>query len=157
MPYTHPDISGQYFISPLYHDTYDFIDPKKQDLSGKYVFITGASKGIGRATAIAYTLAGAAGIGIGARSNLKSLEEEILQTAEKSGKPKPKVLTLNLDVTDWKSVKDAAKKMESEFGRVDILINNAGYLSSFTKMCDEDPAEWWRTWEVNVKGKLLVE
>jgi FlaA1/EpsC-like NDP-sugar epimerase len=51
-----------------HHDTYPFIDPTKANLSGKSVLITGASKGIGKATAISFAKAGCPKIAIAARS-----------------------------------------------------------------------------------------
>jgi NAD(P)-dependent dehydrogenase (short-subunit alcohol dehydrogenase family) len=64
---------------------------------------------------------------------------------------------LKLDVTDRNNVEGVAKEVAAAFdGRLDVLINNAGYLSKFVGVPDSDPDEWWRDWEVNVKGVYLV-
>ena len=144
------------FTKIVHHDTYPEIDSAKADLCGKIVCITGASKGIGRATALSFAKAGAEAIVIGARSDLTSLELEIASAAQVSGKKAPKVLRLELDVTDQVSVENAAKDIEKTLGRLDILINNAGYLSSFTPMIESDPMQWWTNWEVNIRGVYLV-
>jgi NAD(P)-dependent dehydrogenase (short-subunit alcohol dehydrogenase family) len=126
-------------------------------LSGKHVFITGASKGVGKATAISYAKAGASGIALGARSDLSPIVQEVLEAANSAGHSEPQILTLSLDVTNRESVDAAAKTVSKAFdGRLDILINNAGYLSGFSGIPDTDPDEWWRDWEVNVKGTYLV-
>ena len=147
------DYTGQSFVTPYRNDTYPFIDPQKVDLSGKYVFISGASKGIGRALAVSYAKAGAAGVALGARSDLSSIEKEVSEAAKNAGRKEPKVVTIALDVADLASAEAAAKATEAAFGRLDILINNAGYLAPFLPMADGDPDEWWKTWEVNVRGK----
>ena len=140
-----------------HNDTYPAIDPStKSNHANHAVFITGASKGFGRATAIAYAAAGASHIALGARSSYGTLEQEILTAAEKAGKPAPRVLALTVDVQDLASVEAAAKEIEKEFGRLDILVNNAGYLESFTPVKDSDPKEWWTTYEVNVRGVYYV-
>jgi NAD(P)-dependent dehydrogenase (short-subunit alcohol dehydrogenase family) len=67
------------------------------------------------------------------------------------------VMSLYLDVTDKFSVDDAVRQIELAFlGRLDILINNAGFLASHVPLVDSDPDEWWQDWEVNVKGTYLV-
>jgi NAD(P)-dependent dehydrogenase (short-subunit alcohol dehydrogenase family) len=144
------------FTATVHHDTYPAIESAKADLSGKVVYITGASKGLGRAAAISFAKAGAEGIAIGARSDLTSLEAEITSAAVANGKKAPKVLRLNIDVTEQASVENAAKEIEQTFGRLDILINNAGYLSPFTPMAETDPVTWWMNWEINIKGVYLV-
>jgi NAD(P)-dependent dehydrogenase (short-subunit alcohol dehydrogenase family) len=111
---------------------------------------------VGKYTALSYAKAGASGIAIGARSSLYSLEKEIKAAAKSANRAEPKILSLDLDVTDRTSVEAAAKAIEKEFGKLDILINNAGYLSSFQPMAETDPDEWWRNYEVNVKGLYLV-
>jgi len=143
-------------VSTLRHDTYSEIDPLKADLSGKNVLITGASKGIGRATALSFAKAGASGIVLLARSDLASLESEILETAKAANRSAPKVLRLAVDTTDRAQVEKAAKEVESSLGSIDILINNAGYLEENRPLVESDPDEWWYVYEVNVKGVYLV-
>ncbi|KAI1647534.1 putative oxidoreductase [Daldinia loculata] len=145
------------FINTRYTDTYEYISPKKLDLSGKSVFITGASKGVGRETALSYAKAGASGIIIGARSDLSSLVTEIKEAAKKAGrKTEPTVLSLKLDVTSEDSVKAAADAVSATFGgKLDILISNAGYLDGWAPIAEANTYHWWQTYEVNVKGVFL--
>lgn len=141
------------YTSTLHHDTYPAVAKSSQ--KGRTVLITGASKGIGRATAVSFAKAGAETIIITARGNLAEVEAEILNAAKEVGS-KPRVIRLFLEVTDEKSVADAAAEVEKSVGKVDILINNAGYLAEWLPIDKSDPIEWWKTWEVNVKGLYLV-
>ncbi|KAL8243738.1 hypothetical protein R6Q59_009996 [Mikania micrantha] len=154
-----PDHSGQggfNFTSTLRDDTYDFINPNKLNLSGKNVFISGASRGVGQAMAISYAKAGASGIALAARSSLEKTVEAVKSAAEESGRSPPKVLTVKCDTTSTKDAESAAKQVGEEFGAVDILINNAGFLENFVPIVESDPDEWWKTFEVNVKGVYLM-
>ncbi|KAH7313600.1 short chain dehydrogenase reductase [Stachybotrys elegans] len=148
--------TGALFTSKTHHDTYPTIDPTKRNFAGKYVFITGASKGVGEEIALSYAAAGCAGIGIGARSDMAALVPRITQAALAAGRPEPKVVPVKLDVADAESVSAAAKSLQNAFPRLDILVNNAGYLEYRVKIGDSDPEEWWKTWTVNVKGTYLV-
>ncbi|KAK9425785.1 hypothetical protein SUNI508_03146 [Seiridium unicorne] len=135
-------------------DSYEFISPKNADLSGKSVFISGASKGIGRATALSYAAAGCSKIAIAARSDLSGLEQEIKEAAGQ--RQPPKVVSIKLDVTSDDSVKAAAETIAREFdGALDVLINNAGYLETWKPVADSDPTDWWKTWDINIKGSYL--
>ncbi|KAH7066798.1 oxidoreductase-like protein [Paraphoma chrysanthemicola] len=139
------------------HDTYSYINPSNFNLKEKHILITGASKGVGKAAAISYAQAGASQIAIAARSPLEAVTKEVKEAAKQAGRPEPEVLALKLDVTNRDSVTAAAKDVTDAFdGRIDVLVNNAGYLSSFAGIPDTDPEEWWRDWEVNVKGVYLV-
>ncbi|KAI8962260.1 NAD(P)-binding protein [Daldinia sp. FL1419] len=143
---------GDYDVTSVVHsDTYPAIDPTKVDLSGKAVLITGASKGLGRAIAVSFAKAGASMIAIGARSDLSTTVEETKAAAAKAGKPEPKILVLNLDVADPKSVDDAAAQVKTAFGRMDVVINNAG-IFDIAKIVDTDPEKWWNIWKVNLMG-----
>ncbi|KAI1463327.1 putative oxidoreductase [Daldinia caldariorum] len=144
------------FTDTTYTDTYDYISPKNLDLSGKSVFISGASKGIGKQTALSYATAGASEIAIGARSDLSSLVTEIKEAAQKAGRKEPTVLALKLDVASEDSVKAAADAVSAKFGgKLDILINNAGYLNDWGKLAEGSTYHWWHTYEINVKGVYL--
>ncbi|KAJ8107586.1 hypothetical protein ONZ43_g6687 [Nemania bipapillata] len=61
-----------------------------------------------------------------------------------------------MDVTDSASVKKAAAEVEARFGRLDILICNAGFLARYEKLLDGDEDEWWRSFDVNLRGGYLV-
>lgn len=138
-------------------DTYPYIDPSRFNLQGKHALITDASKGVGRATAISYAKAGASGIAIAARSSLEDVAKEVKEAAAAAGRPEPNILAIKLDVTDRGSVKAAVAEVSRAFeGRLDVLINNAGYLSSFGSILDMDPNDWWQDYEVNVKGVYNV-
>ncbi|KAI0397991.1 hypothetical protein F5Y17DRAFT_413078 [Xylariaceae sp. FL0594] len=145
------------YVSSTHKDTYPFIDPLKADLSGKSVLITGASKGIGRAAAISFATAGCSTILLAARSDLANVERAVRDAAQKAGRPQPEVYSLKMDVTSEDSVRAAAENVQSilDGSGLDVLISNAGYLEDFQPIADSDPSEWWRTWEVNVKGPYL--
>ncbi|MCJ1385244.1 hypothetical protein MMC17_008365 [Xylographa soralifera] len=157
MASTGPDSTGRNFTPTTHHDTYPFISPTTLSLHGKHVFITGASKGIGRATALAYARAGVSALALSARSSLSSLESEIASAANAAGHPPPKVVAYEMDVTSRESIEGVAGRAAHDLdGRLDILINNAGYLETFTPIVDSDPDEWWKTWTVNMLGPYLV-
>ena len=81
-------------MSTLRHDTYGEVSPLKIDLKGKHVLITGASKGVGRATALSYAAAGASGIVIAARSDLSSMAKELQIAAAQADRSPPKIVPL---------------------------------------------------------------
>ncbi len=138
-----------------HHDTYPAIDPTKADLSGKSVLITGASKGVGRCAAARFAAAGCSKIALAARSSVAEVEKEVKAAAKQAQRPEPLVLGLEVDVTSEASVAAAADKVAQEFGSLDVLINNAGYLENWVPVGESKPTEWWRSWEVNVKGTYL--
>ncbi len=91
------------------------------DLTDKVVFITGASRGIGRACAAAYHGAGARIVAAArTRDRLEALRDEL--GAER-------VLAVTLDVTSKEQRRNALEEAVSRFGPVDVLVNNAGWAS----------------------------
>ncbi len=116
-------------------------------LNGKIAIITGASSGIGHATAIALSKAGAK-VAIGARrtDRLEALKSEI----EKSG---GEVFVQKLDVTKKSECDSFVEGVIKKWGTVDILVNNAGLMPlSFFK--NLKISEWDQMIDVNIKGVL---
>ncbi|KAF6222871.1 hypothetical protein HO133_000922 [Letharia lupina] len=148
---------GDYDVTVHVHnDTYPAIDPTKADLSGKVVFISGGSRGLGRAMALAFAKAGASSIAVGARSDLSSLANDIRLAAVSANRGPPKFLPVQLDVTDRQSVEQAASTVEREFGHCDVVVSNAGILGKFGLVVDSDPDEWRRVLDVNLYGPYLI-
>lgn len=105
------------------------------------VVITGASSGIGLATAKRLSLRGHALLLLARRLGpMQALEL-------------PNTLALAADVTDRNALIEAVKKAEQRFGPVDAMINNAG-LMLLGEITRQDPAEWDRMLDVNVRGVL---
>ncbi len=113
----------------------------------KIVLITGASSGIGAGIARELASAGATLV-LGARrtDRLDALAGEIRTTGGK-------VMTRRLDVTDRADVAAFAQAARQEFGRVDVIINNAGIMP-LSLMASLKVDEWDRMVDVNIKGVL---
>ncbi|KAF2168588.1 hypothetical protein M409DRAFT_33517, partial [Zasmidium cellare ATCC 36951] len=121
------------------------------------VLITGASRGIGLATALSFARSGYSRIAILARSDLTGAKQKILAAASEANRSKPHVLELQADISDPDAVARCMALVKNLFGHIDILINNASRLSSWTPLGDSDIDDWWQTWEVNIiKGTYLV-
>lgn len=142
----------------VHSDTYPAIDPTKlpKPFTGRAVFVSGASRGIGKAIALSFAKGGASKIAIGARADLSSLAEELRAAAKAAGRDEPQVLCVKIEVRDAKSVEAAAASVGESFGRCDVVVQNAGVFGTPAKIADADPDEWWRVYEVNVKGQFLV-
>ncbi|PSQ99795.1 MAG: oxidoreductase [Bacteroidetes bacterium QS_9_68_14] len=118
-----------------------------QPLAGHSAIVTGASSGIGEATARYLADAGAS-VALAARrvERLEALQDDI----ESSGGT---AIVVETDVTDRDQVQALADETQSEFGGIDILINNAGLMPlSYMKNLHEE--EWERMVDVNLKGVL---
>ena len=112
-------------------------------LDGKVAVITGASSGIGEATAEALAAEGAAVV-VAARR-----EDRLTDLVERIESDGGRVLAAVCDVTEESQAHGLIRKAEEEFGSVDILVNNAGVmlLSNVGKGLSD---EWRRMFDVNV-------
>ncbi|RRZ90435.1 SDR family oxidoreductase [Erwinia sp. 198] len=117
------------------------------NISGKVVVITGASSGIGEATARQLSAAGASVV-LGARrlEKLNALAEEITATGGK-------VEVAQTDVANLHDVEALVKKAVEVFGRVDVLINNAGIMPN-SRLDELQVDDWNRAIDINLKGTL---
>jgi 3-hydroxy acid dehydrogenase/malonic semialdehyde reductase len=114
----------------------------------KTAFITGASSGIGRATAIALGQVGFKLVLTGRRrERLEELAQELSLT--------PTHL-LTFDVRDRQAVEAAVQSLPTEFQDIDVLINNAGNAHGLAPIQDGDPQDWDDMMDGNVKGLLYV-
>ena len=119
----------------------------EQTLKGKVVVVTGASSGIGEATARALAARGAAVV-LAARNEekLRFLEREILAAGDQA-------LAVKTDVEDEASVEVMVERTVGEFGALDILVNNAG-LGLSGRVAELQPADLRYLFEVNLVGPL---
>ena len=118
-------------------------------LNGKVVVITGTAGGIGRATALRFAEEGAAVVGadVSAEANATTVE-----LVEKAG---GKMVGTTVDVTDPDSVAELFELAEAEFGRVDVIFNNAGVmLPDDHDAIDTTDEVIDRTLAINVKGVI---
>jgi NADP-dependent 3-hydroxy acid dehydrogenase YdfG len=118
-------------------------------LEGKVAAITGASSGIGEATALAFAEAGAA-VALGARR-----EDRLKELAEKIESKGGRAVALKADVADESSARAFIEGTRDQLGGLDILINNAGVmlLAPFTS---EQRAEQRQMVEVNLLGAMTA-
>ncbi|MBI5807313.1 MAG: SDR family NAD(P)-dependent oxidoreductase [Ignavibacteriales bacterium] len=122
-----------------------------ESLKEKIVFITGASSGIGKATAYAFAKNGANVIITARRKNL--IDEIAEDIKSKYG---VKVLSLQLDVRDKNQVLQVVNSLPNDWKNIDILINNAGLARGLNKFYEDDPNGWDEMIDTNVKGLLFV-
>jgi NAD(P)-dependent dehydrogenase (short-subunit alcohol dehydrogenase family) len=148
--------AGHGFTKKEQTDTYDFIKPIPNSHKGHYVMITGTSKGIGAATALSYARAGASGIAVAARSNPSDIEAKLVAAAKEAGSNVPEILNIKLDVSSEESIQAAAATVKEKWGKLDILINNAGYSSDWEPILDTDSKDWWKTLEINLNSIYLM-
>ena len=118
-------------------------------LSGKVALVTGASSGIGEATAVALAGAGCA-VAIGARR-----KDRLDALASRLRDDGARVLRLDLDVTDEESCAAAVRSTRAELGGLDVLVNNAGVMLLGT-IVGADPEDWRRMLSTNVLGVMYM-
>ncbi|MCB0372434.1 MAG: SDR family oxidoreductase [Muricauda sp.] len=115
----------------------------------KTVLITGATSGIGRATAELFAKQGFRLILCGRR------QERLDELKDQLGK-QTQVLTLKFDVRDREAVFLAIESLPKEFSQIDILINNAGNAHGLDPIDKGSPDDWEAMLDINVKGLLYM-
>lgn len=112
-------------------------------MQGNVVVITGASRGIGAASAQVFAKAGAK-VALLARSDTAT-------TALAAGLG-ANAMAVHCDVAEASSVAAAMDAVIGRWGRIDVLINNAGVIDPIARIADTDPADWGRAIDINLKG-----
>ncbi|KAK2063066.1 NAD(P)-binding protein [Colletotrichum caudatum] len=134
--------------------TYQHISPPRAELStkGKHAFISGGGSGIGAAISQSLAKSGISSLGIMGRS-AKSLGDT--KAAIESLNRETKVYLYAADLTDAEATSEAlASFSESIGGKIDILVANAAYMPDIHSVTDTDPADWWRAFEISVRGNF---
>lgn len=115
-------------------------------LANKTVLITGASRGIGEATARHFATEGARVVLLArSKDDVERIAEDITQAGGTA-------LGLGCDVAWYHDLQSAVDIAQENFGSVDVLINNAGLIDPIARITDSDPEEWGLMVDVNLKG-----
>jgi NADP-dependent 3-hydroxy acid dehydrogenase YdfG len=120
-----------------------------QRLDGTVALVTGASSGIGEATA---RILAAHGASVAVAARRKDRLDALVAAIEGHG---GRALALEADVTDQQQVIDAVERTVGELGRLDIVVNNAGVML-LGPISDAPTEEWDRMIALNVNGVLYV-
>ena len=149
-------IQSQFLDLTARHEVYESIDPNGAlagSAEGKVVFIAGASRGIGQATAIAFARAGARAVYLTARSE-SALHATMALVRDAN--PQSDCAFSVCDVTVAAEVEAAVADCIARFGAIDAADANAGFLGPWVRIGESDPKGWWWSWEVNVRGTYHV-
>ncbi|VDC07857.1 unnamed protein product [Peniophora sp. CBMAI 1063] len=135
------------------HDVYPAVDPQfafdHKSFAGKVVLITGASKGIGSAIATFFARAGAKLALIARRdSGLEDVKEKLQDEFD------VEVLAFAEDVRDTQTAAKIVEDTVAHFGKIDVVIANAGVASKPALIGEADVTQWWSTLEVNLLGTV---
>ena len=120
-----------------------------QNLTGKVVLVTGAARGIGRAICLGMAEAGA-DIAAGLRD--VEVDSGLVSEVKKLGRD---ILPLQMDVADKRQIDDAVEKAIGHFGKIDVLVNNAG-IAPANSIEDYTEQDFDRTITVNLKGTYFT-
>jgi hypothetical protein len=120
-------------------------------LKGKIVLVTGASSGIGKATAMAFAHEGCRLLVCARRLDaLQPIQQDFVAAGAQSVHP------FSLDVQNRQAVESALASLPADWSDIDILVNNAGLSRGMTKLYQDDPQNWEEMIDTNIKGLLYV-
>lgn len=120
-------------------------------LSGNAALVTGGSRGIGRAIALALASAGA-NVAVSARGTRPGLDEvaEAIRSRGVAG------MAVTSNIAMLEESKNLVEQVMARFSRIDILVNNAGTFGYFGRLLNAEEEYWDRTFNVNLKGPFFL-
>lgn len=119
-------------------------------LNGQVVLITGASSGIGSASALAFAREGCK-VGVNYCKNQAGAEQTVKAIQEAGGEAK----AIQADVTRGAQVQALVKAVRGRWGRIDVLVNNAGDLLARTTLAEATEEYWDQLMDLNLKSAFL--
>ena len=125
-------------------------DLKQFSLEGKVAIVTGASRGIGRATAVAFARAGADVVLTSRKVN------DLEKVAEQVRKEGRRALVFSAHLGNMEDVRKVADTTRAAFGRIDILVNNAATSPVFASFLESDERLWDTVMDLNLKGLYFL-
>lgn len=120
-----------------------------ENLQGKYALITGAGRGLGKATALAFAQEGI-NVAITGRN-----ESKLIETVKEIEAYGVKATYKVFDIANYDEVEAEIEELNTEFGKFDILVNNAG-IAAFGSLLDMDPKTWVDIVNTNLLGTYFV-
>jgi NAD(P)-dependent dehydrogenase (short-subunit alcohol dehydrogenase family) len=122
-------------------------------LAERVILVTGAGDGIGKAVSLAFAAHGATVVLLGRTTQkLESVYDDIVA----EGGPQPAIYPMDLEGAVPDDHRQLAERIESDLGRLDGLLHNAGLLGSLTPIEHYDPLEWLRVIQVNLNAPFLL-
>jgi NAD(P)-dependent dehydrogenase (short-subunit alcohol dehydrogenase family) len=121
------------------------------DLSGKVALVTGGSRGLGREMVLAFARAGA-DVVIASRK-LDACEATAKEVERETGR---RALPVASHVGKWGEVEQLAERAYAEFGKVDVLVNNAGMSLLYDRVANVSEAMWDKVVDLNLKGPFRL-
>lgn len=118
--------------------------------AARTALVTGASRGIGRAVAVGLA---AAGLDVALLARDEARLAEVADEVRALGRS---AVVVAADVTSQAEVSAAVRRVGTELGSVDLLVNNAGRVETEGPLWEADPDEWWGVVETNVRGPFLL-
>ena len=125
-------------------------------MKGMVAIVTGSSRGLGRAIATEYGREGATVVACARSQSPAPLPGTAIETAELIKNEGGEALAVACDVGNEEQVKAMVRQVVDRYGRIDVLVNNAGIMILGEKFLDIDTARWDNIMEVNVRGAYLT-
>jgi NAD(P)-dependent dehydrogenase (short-subunit alcohol dehydrogenase family) len=120
----------------------------QQGLQGTTVLVTGGAGGLGKAISMAY-------LDAGANVAVCDINEDLLASTRAELEPTGRFLGVKTDITDETAMQQLVDETVAKFGRLDVLVNNAGIMDRFDPVAELDRQVWDRLLNVNLTGSFL--
>ena len=121
-------------------------------MEGMVAIVTGSSRGLGRAISKEYAREGAKVVICARPRSPTGLSGTIDETAQAIRHAGGEVLSLHCDVTNDAQVAELVRRVEKQFGRIDVLVNNAGAMVLGETLLEIEPARWKQIVDVNIRS-----